>query len=151
MNFIRTHNHHPKFAELVDLLDEVLRIADGDLHDFYHQYNGIESLKHVILCFDADEAIACGAFKEMENGQAEVKRMYTREAYRGKGIATALLKELEMWISELNYKSIVLETGKQQPDAIALYDKNGYKRIHNYGQYQSEANSVCFKKELINT
>ncbi len=148
MNFIRTDNQHPKFAGLVDLLDEVLRTADGDLHGFYHQYNGIESLKHVVLCFDADEAIACGAFKELENGQVEVKRMYTREGYRGKGIATALLKELEKWIGELNYQSIVLETGKQQPDAIALYDKNGYKRIPNYGQYQNEENSVCFKKLL---
>ena len=48
MKFIRTNNHHPKFAELVDLLDEVLKIADGKLHDFYHQYNGIDlSLIHI--------------------------------------------------------------------------------------------------------
>lgn len=149
MKFIRSDNSNKDFQNLVELLDEVLRIADGELHDFYHQYNGLENLKKVVLCYEGEQAVACGAFKDLEDGRAEVKRMYTLPEYRGKGIATRLLSHLEEWITELNYQSIVLETGKQQPDAIALYDKNGYERIPNYGQYQDQDNSVCFRKKLV--
>jgi putative acetyltransferase len=40
------------------------------------------------------------------------------------------------------------ETGKRQPEAIALYEKQGYQRISNYGQYIGVENSVCFEKVL---
>jgi len=55
---------------------------------------------------------------------------------------------LEHWAVELGYKKCVLETGKRQPDAIALYTKQGYESIPNYGQYMGMENSVCFEKEL---
>jgi putative acetyltransferase len=67
---------------------------------------------------------------------------------RGKGIAAQILNELEKWAKELNYKKCVLETGHKQPEAIALYKKNGYKQIPNYGQYIGIENSVCFEKLL---
>jgi hypothetical protein len=41
-----------------------------------------------------------------------------------------------------------LETGKKQPEAIRLYEKNGYKLIPNYGQYAKIDNSVCFEKDI---
>ena len=64
------------------------------------------------------------------------------------GIATQILTELEKWATELSFKKCVLETGKKQPEAIALYIKNGYKIIPNYGQYEGVENSVCFEKLL---
>jgi GNAT superfamily N-acetyltransferase len=78
----------------------------------------------------------------------EVKRMFTLPECRGKGVATKVLDELEKWATELGYKKCILETGKRQPEAIALYKKNGYKRISNYGQYVAMENSVCFEKEM---
>jgi GNAT superfamily N-acetyltransferase len=74
--------------------------------------------------------------------------MYTIPGARGKNYASALLKALEQWASELSYTTAVLETGKRQPDAIALYEKNGYRRIDNYGQYAGIENSICFSKAL---
>jgi len=65
---------------------------------------------------------------------------------RGKGAASRVLTELERWANELLYKKCILETGKKQPEAIALYKKNGYKLIPNYGQYAEIENSVCFEK-----
>jgi len=50
--------------------------------------------------------------------------------------------------TELGYEKCILETGKKQPEAIALYKKNGYKLIPNYGQYAEVENSVCFEKEM---
>jgi putative acetyltransferase len=59
-----------------------------------------------------------------------------------------VLKALEDWAKELGYHKCILETGKRQPDAIALYQKNGYSIMPNYGQYQGVTNSVCFEKQL---
>jgi putative acetyltransferase len=55
---------------------------------------------------------------------------------------------LETWASELSFEKCILETGKRQPEAIRLYEKNGYKRIPNYGQYAQIENSVCFEKDF---
>ncbi len=67
---------------------------------------------------------------------------------RGKGIASKILAELEIWATELFYEKCILETGKKQPEAIALYKKNGYNIIPNYGQYAGVENSLCFEKEI---
>ena len=67
---------------------------------------------------------------------------------RGKGIASKILTELEIWCVELGYKKCVLETGKNQPEAIALYKKNQYNIIPNFGKYEGVENSVCFEKEF---
>ena len=67
---------------------------------------------------------------------------------RGKGIASRILNELENWASELRYDKCILETGKRQPEAISLYQRNGYKLIPNYGQYAGVENSVCFEKQI---
>jgi GNAT superfamily N-acetyltransferase len=78
----------------------------------------------------------------------EIKRMYTLPESRGRGIAAKVLSDLENWTKELSFERCILETGKKQPEAIALYKKNGYKLIPNYGQYAEVENSLCFKKEL---
>jgi putative acetyltransferase len=78
----------------------------------------------------------------------EVKRMYVLPAFRGRGIAMRILQELENWTAELGYHRCILETGKQQPEAIALYQKAGYTLIDNYGQYAGVYNSVCMQKEV---
>ena len=57
-----------------------------------------------------------------------------------------ILTELEAWAAELSYSKCILETGKRQPEAIALYLKQGYVNIPNYGQYAGVDNSVCFEK-----
>jgi putative acetyltransferase len=148
MKIVRTDSSNPDFAALVALLDADLAVRDGDEHAFYNQYNKIASIKHAIVLYENETPVACGAIKEYAPGTMEVKRMYTLPAHRGKGIASMVLAELEKWAAELGYKKTVLETGKRQPEAIALYEKNAYKMIPNYGQYAGVENSVCFEKEL---
>ena len=59
-----------------------------------------------------------------------------------------ILISLEKWASELGYKKAILETGKGQPEAIALYQKAGYQIIENYGPYKGLDNSVCMGKNI---
>ena len=145
---IRTNSTNTDFIELVKHLDADLAKRDGDEHAFYHQFNKIDMIKHVVVLYEDDTAISCGAIKESMPGSMEVKRMYTVPPARGKGLAGKVLAELEKWAAELGYHKCVLETGKKQPEAIALYKKNGYKIIPNYGQYIGVENSVCFEKAV---
>ncbi|SDL45155.1 GNAT family N-acetyltransferase [Kriegella aquimaris] len=144
----RTTSENPNFQQLVVLLDEYLRITDGDEHAFYNQYNNIENLQEVVVAYSENLAVGCGAIKPYDSDTVEIKRMFVLPEARGQGVATKTLSALEQWARELNYKKCILETGKRQPEAIALYSKTGYEVIPNYGQYQGMENSVCFLKQV---
>ena len=148
MTIKRTSSSDPGFTRLVRQLDADLAIRDGNQHDFYHQFNGIDQLKQVVVAYENNEAIGCGAIKELDSQSMEIKRMFTLPALRGKGIAFQVLTELEKWTAELGFKRCILETGKKMPEAIRLYQKSGYSQIPNYGQYAGIDNSVCFEKSL---
>lgn len=148
IQLLRTNSDNVDFIMLVQQLDKDLATRDGDEHAFYAQYNGIAAIKHTIVAYRNGVAVACGAIKAFDNSSMEVKRMYTVPNARGKGIAAQVLAALEVWAKELGFTSCVLETGKKQPEAIALYSKCGYSISPNYGQYIGIDNSVCFKKEL---
>lgn len=146
IHIVRTDSTNKDFIELVKLLDADLAIKDGNDHPFYAQYNKIDAIRYVVVVYDGTEPVGCGAIKEFKAGIAEVKRMFTDPEQRGKGIATMILSELEKWAGELGFSKCILETGKGQTDAIALYKKNGYVLIPNYGQYAGVEKSVCFEK-----
>ena len=146
---IRTNSENKDFQQLVAQLDADLRIRDGIENNFYAQFNKIDAIKFVIVAFENDIAVGCGAIKEYSNDTMEVKRMYVLPNHRAQGIASTILTALEQWAQELNYKKCLLETGKKQPEAIGLYKKNGYTIIPNFGQYALIENSVCFEKMLF--
>ena len=148
LTILRTDSTNEDFRALVRMLDEDLSIRDGSEHAYYAQFNKIDSLKNTVVAYAGEKAVGCGAFKEFDETSVEIKRMFVRENSRGKGIAVEILRELETWARELNYKFAVLETGKKQPEAIRLYEKSGYESIPNYGQYAGLDNSVCMKKLL---
>lgn len=145
---IRTNSSSKDFINLVHLLDRELQIRDGEEHTFYAQYNKIDKIKNVVVAFYNDAAVGCGAIKEYDIRTIEVKRMFVKDEYRSKGIATKILIDLENWTKELGYTKCILETGLAQPEAIHLYKKNGYTIIPNYGQYAGVDNSVCMEKVL---
>lgn len=137
---------HPDFAGLTSLLDKYLEVVDGDDHAFYSQHSKIEALKHCVVLYYENIALACGALKVYDENAYEIKRMFVHPSARGNGYAQQVVKELERWSRELGATKTVLETGKRMPDAIALYKKLGYIITENYGPYQGVSNSVCFHK-----
>ena len=148
IKIVRTNSDNPDFIELVKYIDADLAIRDGNEHSFYAQFNKIDKIKFVVIAYEDDQPVGCGAIKEYAPNTMEIKRMYTSPASRGNGIATKVLTELENWAAEMSFEKCILETGKKQPEAIALYKKSGYKSISNYGQYAGIENSVCFRKEV---
>jgi GNAT superfamily N-acetyltransferase len=93
-------------------------------------------------------AVACGAIRRHHEDSAENKRMYVQREARGKGISRLILAELEATARRYGYTALVLETGLRQPEAIALYESEGYFVIPNFGFYKNSPLSVCYRKEL---
>lgn len=144
----RTTSDNKDFGKLVIDLDAYLAVLDGEDHAFYAQFNKTNLLKNALICYEDNKAVGIGAYKEYDANTVEMKRMYTMPEHRGKGIAKAILTELENWAREENYTVAILETGFMQVDAIGLYQKLGYTITENFGQYVGVANSVCMKKKL---
>lgn len=148
ITIVRTDSGNHDFIELVKLLDADLAIRDGNEHTFYAQFNSIQSIKYAVVVYEDELPLGCGAIKEYDADTMEIKRMYVVPERRNKGIAGAILSALEQWAVELSYKKCILETGKKQPEAIALYIKHGYRTMPNYGQYAGVENSLCFEKVI---
>lgn len=145
VTFKRTTSDDLDFKHLTNLFDEFLVEIDGEEKDFFAQFNQIY-IKNVIVCYENEKPVGCGAFKEYEPNVAEIKRMFVVPKSRGNGIAISILNQLEAWAIEENYKTFILETSFKLENAISLYKKLGYQIIPNYGQYKEVKSSICMKK-----
>ena len=94
--------------------------------------------------------VGCGALQLLDGTAAEIKRMYVRPAYRGRGIARQVLAALEELAWADGRTVLRLETGDFMPDAIKLYTSSGYRQIPPFGEYAENPTgvSVCFEKRL---
>ena len=110
----------------------------------------VEKSVFMVVWFNG-KPIGCGAVRPLfANEIVEIKRMFVKPEFRGKGIARLLLTKLESVATEMGYKKVWLETGDPQPEAIRLYENANYSRIINYGNYKENLHSNCFEKILQN-
>jgi GNAT superfamily N-acetyltransferase len=94
------------------------------------------------------EAAACGGMRAIDAEHGEIKRMYVVPERRGSGLAPAILEVLEDDARDRGWTRLVLETGTGQPDAVRLYEREGYTAIPLFGDYIGEELSLCFEKVL---
>ncbi len=144
----RCNSENEQFIDLVKKLNEDLQERNGVKQDFYDKYNILPYIDTVLILKKDGKAVACGCFKPYDNTTVEIKRMFVKKEYRGNGYSKQILRSLEKWASELGFKRAVLETGKNQLEALALYKKSNYTRIENYGPYTGVEHSVCFGKNI---
>lgn len=146
---------------------DALRL-NAELQDVYRQRYGGEDATEVdprefdapggffVVGYAGGEPAACGGWRErhagqaaaLRNGDAEIKRMYVAAAHRGKGYARAVLAELERTARVAGLRRIVLETGTEQPEAMALYASSGYEPMRAFGAYVDSPRSRYFAKGL---
>lgn len=141
--------HHPKARALLDAMTKELieRYPSSEEHGF-----GPEQAKDgvMMVAWLEAETVACGVLRPLVLPDvAEIKRLFVQRNHRRKGLARKILDELEAMAVKLNYKTIRLETGTRQPEAIALYERSGYHRIECYGEYADDPFSVCFEKRIV--
>jgi len=146
IKLIRTTGNNPDYVELTRQLDEELHGIYGELQCKYDVFNMIYDIDTVLIAYDDDNAIGCGCFKRYDDKTVELKRMFVKLEFRNRKIAGLMLQELESWSIEKGYREFILETGSNQPQAVALYKRSGYRIIENFGQYEGDSNSICMFK-----
>lgn len=151
LKFIKTDSENTDFQSLVQKLNAHFAVLNGEMDSFFAQFNKIDAIKHVILAYENDTPVGCGAIRAYSDTQIEIKRMYVLPEKRGQGIAAQILTHLENWASELGYAETILETLKTEENVVRLYAKCGYHIIPNYGQYVDSEMSVCMQKMLSNS
>lgn len=97
---------------------------------------------------DSGKAVACGALKRHSDRIGEVKRMYTRPGWQGKGIGRRVLGEILSAAAEDGLEELVLETGDRHPAAWAIYEKAGFNRCGPVLDYPDSEYSVFYHKQL---
>lgn len=102
----------------------------------------------VFVARDNGQVVGMAAVVNRGDASAELKRMFVPESARGRGVASALLVELERFAAGDGVTLLQLETGPLQHAALALYERRGYTLIPNFGMYAGDPNSVCFEKQL---
>ncbi len=95
-------------------------------------------------------AAGCGGLKIYGKEYGEIKRMYIRPEFRGRGLAKRMLEHLENTARGNNVVLLRLETGIFQSEAIALYERMGYKSIPAFGEYKQDPLSLYFEKQINN-
>ncbi|MER7752347.1 GNAT family N-acetyltransferase [Kitasatospora sp. NPDC097643] len=133
----------------------VRRYGDGDqtvLHpDDFEPPAGL-----FLIAYLDGRPVACGGWRAkqagphgLRDGDAELKRMFVVPAARGRGLARAVLRRLEETAVESGRTRFILETGTEQPEAVALYGSGGYVAIRKFGIYREHPQSICLGKELV--
>jgi GNAT superfamily N-acetyltransferase len=145
-------------AERADTPDAMQLIAelDASLEPLYpidnrYGYSIDKILKEGVLfhVLRADEAPAgCGGIQFYGDEFGELKRMYVRPAFRGRGFGKLLVEHLTAIARERGMPLVRLETGIYQTTAIALYESLGFRQIPPFGVYKPDPLSRCYEKSL---
>jgi len=92
--------------------------------------------------------LGCIALRRREDGSFEIKRMYVRPEARGRRLGDRLLAAVEERARRLGAARVKLETGVPQPEAMAVYERNGYHPIRPFGDYKDSPLSRCYARGL---
>jgi putative acetyltransferase len=145
----RTTAHDPDFHFLVAQLDKELWQRYPATQQNFAPHNKIDLTARVVVAYADNLPVGCGCFRPMEEASTiEIKRMYVLPSSRGRGVAKNVLGELEKWGKEQGFVHAKLETGNNQPEAIAVYQRSLYQQIPNYPPYQDMKDSICMAKQL---
>lgn len=143
--------------ELLALLADVVvelaaRYADDDssgIHD------ASPDTRWVLLRDDHGRAVACGGIQPLTwtvpdapVTVGEVKRVYVVPEARGRGLSRRVMAALLAEAVDLGFRTLWLETGTEQPEALALYRGSGWREIPAYGQYVADPRTRCFALDL---
>lgn len=101
---------------------------------------------YFVVARQVGQALGCGGFRRVDEHCAELKRMFVHANARRRGIARQILRHLEAEIHRRGFRTIVLETGCNNAEAIALYESEGYFPIPAFLGYVGIPISRCYAK-----
>jgi putative acetyltransferase len=129
----------PELAALVTAQQRELDAAGSGAGRMFEPGDDVAYLVGVVN----GRAVACGAWQETEPGAAQLRRLYVRPAFRGRGLARQMIVAVEEEALAAGRPLLRLELGARLSAAIALYQSSGYRQIRSAGPHR-----VCFEKRL---
>jgi GNAT superfamily N-acetyltransferase len=78
------------------------------------------------------EPVGCAGLRRLDTDTAELRRVFVRRPARGSGVARALLAAVLETARERDYRRIRLDTGRDLPEARALFLDVGFRDIEDY-------------------
>ena len=142
----------PAQTEVVQLIEQLDKYQSSLYPPESNHLDSIEMLSksnaYFLAAFIDSKICGIGSVK-LSNDYGEIKRVYVPSNHRGKGIAIAIMKELESHLIMQNVTYARLETGIHQEEALQLYEKLGYYRINPFGEYKEDPLSVYMEKKLL--
>lgn len=100
------------------------------------------------LVYRDGDVVGCAGMRRRSEEDVEVKRMFVRRPFRGRGYSRDLLALVEDEARTLGFSRVLMETGLAQPEAMHLYETSGYERIPGFGHYRNEPQNRCYAKTL---
>ena len=144
--------------ERPDTPDAASLIGELDAHltalyavESRHGFSVAKLLRDGVAFFvtrDGGQPAGCGGVMFVGREYAEIKRMYVRPAFRGRGLGRLMLDRLVAHARQHGLTVIRLETGIHQKEAIALYERYGFHRIPPFGPYRDDPVSRCYEMRL---
>lgn len=151
IKYIWTDGTHEDFQRFYRITEDYYSsiVGGADRRKSFMPYNISESIHDVVIAYADNEAIACAGLKRYSEQDAEVKRVWVEPAYRGNGLATAIMEQIERKAKEQGFGRTILQTREIMTEAVALYTKLGYRRIPNYPPYDKLEGAVCFARDIL--
>ena len=134
--------------DMEEALDEYYFMLVGEVEKRYAKYNLPHLFNCRIVAYEDGRPAGCGAWKKIDEGTFEVKRIYIAPEFRRKGVASAVIAALEQDAAKHGFNKAILETARTTEDSAALYTKLGYRVIPYYGSPAGAENCLCFEKNL---
>jgi putative acetyltransferase len=141
---------HPEVASLLGALDAYLASLYPPEANHILDVQALLAPEVDFLVAEADgRVVACGATRRPGGREwGEIKRMFVRPDHRGQGIGGRLLDVLERRLAAAGAARAVLETGRDQHEALRLYRRAGYRPRAAFGGYPDNGLSVFLEKAI---
>lgn len=144
----RTDPHDPQATALLKQSHALMQSLFPPEDNFYLEINDLVATDiHFFTAREGDQILGTGALK-IHDGYGEVKSMFVSEAARGKGIAAAILRQIEDTARAENLSALKLETGNVLHAAHALYRRAGFTNCDRFGDYTDAPSSIFMQKPL---
>jgi DNA-binding MarR family transcriptional regulator/GNAT superfamily N-acetyltransferase len=85
-----------------------------------------------LVATSAGQAVAYGGVRQISDDTGEIKRMWVHDDWRGAGLGSRMLRELEALAGRLGHTRVVLDTHRALVEALAMYARAGYTEIPRY-------------------
>ena len=153
---ITIEQERPDTADAIKLIDELeaylIPLSPPESRHGYSVEKLItQNVQFFVVRYDS-EPVGCGGVQffevDLPTAYGELKRMYVRPGYRGRGLAQRLLQHLESFTAENGISLLRLETGVAQKEAARLYQNWGFTLIPPFGEYRDDPNSRYYEKKI---